>query len=173
MLKRLKKLTLGAAALAALALGGSALAGAASSGTATTTTPATPPANGGGPGPGFNAADAPGKPAHENAEKVVTGEAAAKAKAAALASVGGGTAGAVTGDFRNSGDYEVEVTKTDGSKITVRLDSSFKVESHPGPGGPGGPGGPPDQRGTSGAEAGSEQAPAGAVQGSGQAPSAT
>ena len=163
MLKRLRQLTLGALALAALALGGSALAGAATgSGTSTTTTPATPPANGGGPG--FSAADAPGKPAHENAEKVVTGEAAEKAKAAALASVGGGTAGAVTGDFRNSGDYEVEVTKKDGSKVTVRLDSSFKVETH----GPGGPGGP---QGTSGGEPGSERAPA--VTGSEQAPSAT
>ncbi|HEV7584834.1 MAG TPA: hypothetical protein VGO14_03545 [Solirubrobacteraceae bacterium] len=165
MLKRLKQLTLGALALGALALGGSALAGAAATGTgtATTTTPATPPASGDtGGGPGFSAADAPGKPAHENAEKAVTGEAAEKAKAAALASVGGGTAGTVTGDFRNSGDYEVEVTKKDGSKVTVRLDSSFKVESHPGPGGP---------RGSAGGEPGSEQAPA--VTGTGQAPSAT
>ncbi|HEX4186833.1 MAG TPA: hypothetical protein VHY83_02940 [Solirubrobacteraceae bacterium] len=177
MLKRLKQLTLGALALGALALGGSALAGAATgSGSSTTTTPATPPANGGGaPGPGFNAGDAPGTPAHENAEKVITGEAAEKAKAAALASVGGGTAGTVTGDFRNSGDYEVEVTKKDGSKLTVRLDSSFKVESHPGPGGPGAPGAPgaPDQRGTAGGEAGSAPAPAGTVSGSEQAPSAT
>jgi hypothetical protein len=166
MLKRVKQLTLGALALAALALGGSALAGAATgSGSSTTTTP-TPPANGGGPG--FSAADAPGKPAHENAEKVVTGEAAEKAKAAALASVGGGTAGAVTGDFRNSGDYEVEVTKKDGSKVTVRLDSSFKVETRHGPGGPGDRGAP---QGTSGGEPGSEQAPA--VTGSEQAPSAT
>jgi hypothetical protein len=165
MLKRLKQLTLGAMALAALALGGSALAGAATGGgSSTTTTPATPPANGdGGPGPGFSSANAPGTPAHENTEKAVTGDAAAKAKAAALASVGGGTAGNVTGDFRNSGDYEVEVTKTDGSKVTVRLDSSFKVESHPG--------GPGARQGTSGGEPGSEQAPAGTA--SGQAPSAT
>jgi hypothetical protein len=167
MLKRIKQLTLGAMALAALALGGSALAGAATgSGTSTTATPATPPAN--GYGPGFSAADAPGTPAHENAEKVVTGEAAEKAKAAALASVGGGTAGTVTGDFRNSGDYEVEVTKKDGSKLTVRLDSSFKVETRHGPGGPGAPGAP---HGTSGGEPGSEQAPA--ATGSEQAPSAT
>jgi hypothetical protein len=166
MLKRLKQLTLGAMALAALALGGSALAGAATgSGTSSTTTPATPPANGGWHG--FSAADAPGMPAHENAEKVVTGEAAEKAKAAALASVGGGTAGTVTGDFRNSGDYEVEVTKKDGSKVTVRLDSSFKVETRHGPGGPGGPG---DPRGTAGGAPGSEQAPA--VTGTEQSPSA-
>jgi hypothetical protein len=143
MLKRLKQLLLGGSALAALALGGSALAGAAT-GTGSSTTSATStvaPGYGGPPGgPGFTAADAPGTAAHESAEKAVSGEHAAKAKAAALASAGGGTAGAVTGDFRNSGDYEVEVTKTDGSKVTVRLDSAFKVQTHPG-GGPGGPGG--------------------------------
>ena len=167
MLKRLKQVILGGMALAALALGGSALAGAATgSGTSSTTT--TPSTNGGGgPPPGFTSADAPGTAAHENAEKTVTGEAAAKAKAAALASVGGGTAGAVTGDFRNSGDYEVEVTKSDGSKVTVRLDSSFKVESHPG--GPGSRGRP----GAAGTAPGPAQAPAGSEAGYGQAPSAT
>ena len=140
MLKRLKQILVGSAALAALALGASAIAGAAAGGGSSSSTTATPPASsGGGPPPGFTAADAPGTAAHENTEKTVTGEAAAKARAAALASVGGGTAGAVTGDFRNSGAYEVAVTKTDGSHVTVRLDSSFKVESHPaGPGG--GPG---------------------------------
>jgi hypothetical protein len=140
MLKRLKQLLVGSAALAALALGGSAIAGAASGGGSPSSTTTTPPASsGGGPPPGFTGADAPGAAAHEDAEKTVTGEAAAKARAAALASVGGGTAGVVTGDFRNSGAYEVAVTKTDGSHVTVRLDSSFKVESHPaGPsGGPG------------------------------------
>jgi hypothetical protein len=141
MLKRLKQLLIGGAALAALGLGGSAIAGAASgSGSSSSTTAIPPASSGGGPPPGFTSADAPGTTAHENAEKTVTGDAAAKARAAALASVGGGTAGAVTGDFRNSGAYEVAVTKTDGSQVTVRLDSSFKVESRPaGPGG--GPGG--------------------------------
>jgi hypothetical protein len=141
MLKQLKQLLIGGAALAALGLGGSALAGAATGSGSSSSTTATPPASsGGGPPPGFTSADAPGTAAHENVEKTVTGEAAAKARAAAIASVGGGTAGAVTGDFRNSGAYEVAVTKTDGSHVTVRLDSSFKVESHPaGPGG--GPGG--------------------------------
>jgi hypothetical protein len=140
MLKRLKQLILGGAALAALALGGSALAGAATgSGTSSSTTSTPSTTNDGGPPPGFTSANAPGTAAHENAEKVITGDAATKAKAAAVASVGGGTAGAVTGDFRNSGDYEVTVTKTDGSQVRVRLDSSFKVEAHPGPGGPGSP----------------------------------
>jgi hypothetical protein len=156
MLKRLKQILMGGSALAALALGGSAIAGAAtgssgsSSTSSSTSTPATTPErSGGGPPPGFTAANAPGTAAHESAEKTVTGDAAAKAKAAALASVGGGTAGAVTGDYRNSGDYEVAVTKSDGSQVTVRLDSSFKVQSHPG--GPGaGPYGSPSGTAPSG-----------------------
>jgi hypothetical protein len=169
MLKQVKNLALGAMALAALALGASAIAGAAtgSNGSGTSSTSkATQPNNGAGPPPGFTSANAPGTAAHEDAEKVITGDAAAKAKAAALASVGGGTAGTVTGDYRNSGDYEVEVTKTDGSKVTVRLDSSFKVESHPGPGRPGG------REGTAGPAPEAGQAPAGAAAKPGQAGSA-
>ena len=54
MLKRLKQLILGGAALAALALGGSALAGAATgSGTSSSTTSTPPSTNDGGPPPGF------------------------------------------------------------------------------------------------------------------------
>jgi hypothetical protein len=81
---------------------------------------------------------APGTAAHEDAEKVVTGEAATKAQAAAVKSVGGGTAGAVTTDYFGSG-YEVVVTKSDGTKVEVHLDSSFNVLQGP----PGGHGAPP------------------------------
>jgi hypothetical protein len=170
MLKRLKQVILGAMALAALALGGSALAGAATgSGTSSTATPSA--SSDGGPPPGFTAADAPGTAAHESAEKAVSGEAADKAKAAALASVGGGTAGAVTSSFRNNGDYEVAVTKPDGSKVTVRLDSAFKVQSHHG--GPGVPGGAGDGAGTAGPAPESGQAPTGTAPGTAQEPSAT
>jgi hypothetical protein len=130
---------MGGAALAALALGGSAIAGAAgsSSPSTTSTQPAAPST---GAPPGFTAADAPGTATHEDAEKAITGEASTKAKAAAVASVGGGTAGGVTENFRHDGGFEVTVTKTDGSQVTVHLDSAFKVMAHPGPGGPGGPG---------------------------------
>jgi hypothetical protein len=139
----MKKLTMGAAAFAALGLGGAAIAGAATSGSSTPTTTTTTSSGTGAvtapsqgstdSGPGFTAADAPGTAAHESVEKAVTGADAAKAQAAAVASVGGGTAGAVTGDFRNSGAYEVTVTKSDGSQVTVRLDSTFKAETAPGP----------------------------------------
>ena len=131
MLKRFKKVLLGVAACAALAAGGSAIAGAATSGTTTTTTTVasstqTPPAN----------FPAHGTAAHEDAEKAVTGDAATKAQAAAFASVGSGTAGAVTTDYQGNG-YEVTVTKSDGSTVDVHLDSSFAVMQGRGPGGPG------------------------------------
>lgn len=137
MTRRAKKTLMGLAILASLALTASAIAGAATSGSTQSSTTATTEVGQNGPGsdPGFTAADAPGTAAHESAEKIVTGEAAEKARRTALASVRGGKAGAVTGDFRNSGDYEVAVTKTDGSQVTVRLDGAFKVETHPG--GPG------------------------------------
>jgi hypothetical protein len=130
-----KKVLAGVAALAALGLGGSAIADAASSSTTNTTTTSTPstqaqpPAN----------FPAHGSAAHEDAEKAVTGDSATKAKAAAVKSIGGGTAGAVTTDYTQNG-YEVTVTKSDGSKVEVHLDSSFNVMQ--GPGGHGGPSAP-------------------------------
>ena len=76
-----------------------------------------------------------GSAAHEDAETAVTGDNATKAQAAAVASVGSGTAGAVTTDFTKNG-YEVTVTKSDGTQVEVHLDSSFNVQTRPGaPGG--------------------------------------
>lgn len=86
-----------------------------------------PPANGGGAPPGM---PAHGTPAHENAEVPVTGANAAKAQAAALKALGGGTAGAVTTDFTQKG-YEVTVKKTDGTTVEVHLDGSFNVMQGP------------------------------------------
>lgn len=104
--------------------------------TSTTATTPTPPAGSGSSMP------AHGSAAHESAETAVTGADATKAQAAAVKSVGSGTAGAVTTDFTKTG-YEVTVTKADGSTVEVHLDSSFNVMQHPGgPGGPGGPGAP-------------------------------
>ena len=114
MWRSTSKVLAGLAALAALALGGSALAGAASSSTTNTTT-TTPPSASSSQPPPFNG-PAHGTAAHEDAEKAVTGEAAAKAQAAAVKSVGSSTAGAVTTDFTGSG-YETTVTKSDGTKV--------------------------------------------------------
>jgi len=125
MSTRVKRFTLGAVAVTAVVAGGAALGNAATSQSAATTTTSTssPPAH--------------GSAAHEGAETAVTGDAAAQAKAAAVKSVGSGTAGDVTGDFRGGG-YEATVTKSDGSTVEVHLDSSFNVLQ----GGHGGFGGP-------------------------------
>lgn len=128
----IRKALAGVAALAALALGGSAIAGAASSPTASTT----PSTSSSQVPPRFNG-PAHGTAAHENAEKAVTGDAATKAQAAAVKSVGSGTAGAVTTDITGNG-FETTVTKSDGSKVEVHLDSTYNVMQ-----GPGGRGGPP------------------------------
>lgn len=130
MTNTIKKTLAGVAGIAALALGGSALAGAATSNTSTTT-PGTSAAPTQQARPNFPVHDTA---AHEDAEKPVTGAAATKAKAAAVKSIGSGsTAGEVTTDFTGNG-YEVTVTKADGSKTEVHLDSSFTVMK----GGPGG-----------------------------------
>ena len=145
MSRTMKKLLAGVAALAAIALGASAIAGAASSSSTGSTTTTTTPSTSGAPAgpthapPAFNG-PAPGTASHEDAEKPVTGDAAAKAQAAAVKYVGSGTAGAVTTDYTKTG-YETTVTKSDGSKVEVHLDSSFNVMAGP-PGGPRGPGGP-------------------------------
>lgn len=46
---------------------------------------------------------------------------------AALKVTGGGKANSVETDNENGATYEVEVTKTDGSTVDVRLDENYKV----------------------------------------------
>jgi nicotinic acid phosphoribosyltransferase len=118
------KVLAGVGAGAALAVGGAAIAGAASSNSTTTTTVTAPAA------PNFSG-PAHGTAAHEDAEKAVTGSAAASAQAAAVKAVGSGTAGAVTTDYTGDG-YEVTVTKSDGTSVEIHLDSSFSVRQGPG-----------------------------------------
>jgi hypothetical protein len=127
MLSKVKQIGLGVAALTGAAVGGAAVAGAATSHSGTTT----PAAAAAHPPPGLRNMPAPGTAAHEDAEKAVTGEAAAKAQAAAVTAAGGGTAGDVTTDYFGNG-YEVTLTKSDGSKIEIHLDSSFEVMGPPG-----------------------------------------
>ncbi len=125
MIGKVKKVALGVATLSGAAVGGAAVAGAATSHSGTTTSPATA----GQPPPALRNMPAPGTSAHEDAEKPVTGDAAAKAQAAAVKAAGGGTAGDVTADYFGNG-YEVTVTKSDGSKVEIHLDSSFEVMQH-------------------------------------------
>lgn len=116
-----------AAAIGAAAVGGGAIANAATSTTSSTPTTSsaatTPSAATSAP-----AMPAHGTAAHEDAEKTITGTDAAKAQAAAVKSVGSGTAGPVTTNFTGDG-YELTVTKADGTTVDVHLDSSFAVSN--------------------------------------------
>ena len=97
MKDKIKGAVVAAVAIAALAVGGAAIAGA---------------AGGGGDD------DATDKP--------IAGKALDRAKAVALAEIGGGkVTGTEVGD--EDGAYEVEVTRADGSQVDVHLDSAFKV----------------------------------------------
>ena len=49
------------------------------------------------------------------------------ATSAALEATGGGTANAVERDSEDGATWEVEVTKTDGTTVDVRLDESYAV----------------------------------------------
>ena len=96
-MKNLKKILITVAALAALALGGAALAGATPVG---------------------------GDDENEQALAGATYDSASKA---ALAETGGGKVTGSEEDDEKGATYEVEVTKTDGSQVDVRLDDQFKV----------------------------------------------
>jgi uncharacterized membrane protein YkoI len=115
-------------ALGALALGGSAIAGAAQSGSASTssTASATPsaqqgrPPNGGRPGGRHVGAN--GKQ-----EQPLSGDTAAKVKAAALKKVTGGTVERVETDVDHGSPYEAHVRKADGTQLEVLVNKSFEV----------------------------------------------
>jgi uncharacterized membrane protein YkoI len=62
-------------------------------------------------------------------ETALTGDTAAKVKAAAEAKVPGGTVLRVENDSDSSSPYEAHVTKADGSEVVVLVNSSFEATS--------------------------------------------
>jgi uncharacterized membrane protein YkoI len=114
---RLKKILLGLAALAALALGGAAIAGATSGG------------NDNAVQERSEAAEGPEQGAENDGEgsSGLSRDLKARLKEAALAATGGGHVNAIERDGENGATYEVEVAKTDGSQVDVRLDDQLKV----------------------------------------------
>lgn len=56
-----------------------------------------------------------------------SGPEADKARAAALAHVGGGTAGSVERDSEDGAAWEVEVTRPDGTTVDVLLGADYRV----------------------------------------------
>lgn len=118
------------AAVGALALGGSALAGAAGQ---STTTQGSTAAQGYGPQgqPPSAAAPDPSQGGHVGAngqrETLLTGETAAKVKAAALAKVPGATVERVETDVDHGSPYEAHLRQSDGTELEVLVDKSFAV----------------------------------------------
>ena len=114
---------------------GAALIGSANAQETTTTIPASPTDPNGGPpagGPRDHGSFDPRKGGHVGPngvkEELLTGDTAEKVKAAALASVPGGTVERVETDAEGS-PYEAHMTKADGSHVTVKVDNDFKVSS--------------------------------------------
>jgi len=129
---------IGAAAVVAAALGGSALAGAASNTTtSSSSTPAAAQSQQGGAPQGQPPAGAPGQPGgpggpggrhslNGKTEQPLTGDTAAKVKAAALAKVPG-TVERVETDVDHGSPYEAHVRKADGTEVEVLVDKDFQV----------------------------------------------
>jgi hypothetical protein len=113
MLKRLKQLVIGGAALAALALGSSASAGAATRSSGSSSTMAIPQgSSSGAPRASFVATHARGPTAHKASNNTVTADAEAKASAAPLARGRGGSTGAMH-HVRDSWIHDLYLTPTD------------------------------------------------------------
>jgi hypothetical protein len=101
----------------------------ASTAPAATTPAAGAPADGRhGPGGGNFDPSKGGHMANGITETLLTGATADKVKAAALAAVPGGTIQRVENDAEGS-PYEAHMTKSDGSRVTVKVDSNFSVTS--------------------------------------------
>ena len=99
--------TVGAAGIANAASGGSTLTASSSSG-------------------GVAAQAQPATMTHGPGEKLLTGSTAARVKQAALAAVPGATVIRVETDSAGA-EYEAHLTKADGTQVTVKLNSAFKV----------------------------------------------
>jgi hypothetical protein len=65
--------------------------------------------------------------AGEDGGGAVSGPGADQAQSAALQITHGGTANSVERDSENGATWEVEVTKTDGTTVDVRLDQDYKL----------------------------------------------
>ena len=127
-----RKMLVAVAVLGAAALGGSALAGAASKGS--TQSPSTTPSQSSSPQGQPPAGTAPGNGAagghvgrNGQRETLLTGDSAAKVKAAALAKVSGGTIERVETDADHGSPYEAHVRKADGTELEVLVNKDFQV----------------------------------------------
>lgn len=121
MTDKLRKTLLVLALVAAFALGGAALAGAVQGGSGSSNSAAT--------GTTSTSTTEDDRPAHRRRsdETLLTGDTAAKVRAAALAEVSGGTVERVETDGDANAAYEAHMIKADGSRITVFVNRQFEV----------------------------------------------
>ena len=116
------------AALGALVLGGSALAGAAQSGSSSSSSSSqSAPQQGYGRPPQGGRPAGPHVGANGKQEQALTGDTAAKVKAAALKKVPGGTIERVETDVDHGSPYEAHVRKSDGTELEVLVNKDFEV----------------------------------------------
>jgi uncharacterized membrane protein YkoI len=120
MTDKVKNAALVVSSLAALALGGSAIAGAASNDSAASSATATTQADD---------SQARGQHRQRADETLLTGDAASKVRAAALARVEGGTIDRVETDADGHAAYEAHMTNADGTRVTVYVNAQFEVVS--------------------------------------------
>jgi uncharacterized membrane protein YkoI len=111
------------AAIGAAALGGGAIANAATSGTSTTSSTAAPTL---APAAGQPSAPQGRHTANGKTETALTGDVAAKVKAAALAKVAG-TVDRVETNVDSSAPYEAHITKADGTQVEVQVTGDYTV----------------------------------------------
>ncbi|MFH5879035.1 hypothetical protein [Arthrobacter sp. NA-172] len=134
MMRKFTKSTLASLALAAAIGGGAFAVSALPANAADTTTTATSTTSSTAP-----AAQDPSKGGHTAngiTEVLLTGDTAAKVKAAVMAANPGATIQRMENDAEGA-VYEAHIVKSDGTQATVKLDASFKVTGTE-TGGPGG-----------------------------------
>ena len=131
MFSRIGKFGATVAALAAVAVGASAVAGAATSNNSSGASgTAAAPQGYGAPPAGYGApqgAPPQGGMSQHKPETPLTGDTAAKVKAAALAKVPGGTIERVETDSDHGSPYEAHVRKSDGTELEVLVNKQFEV----------------------------------------------
>jgi hypothetical protein len=122
-----RKTVAGVAALAAAALGGSVIADAATK--SSTNSSSVAAQQQGGPPPGGRMGGPPGRHVGSNGEreKALSGDVAAKVKAAAEKKLPGGTVERVETDVDHGSPYEAHVRKADGTQVEVLVNEDFEV----------------------------------------------
>lgn len=122
----LRRVLVTGALAAGTMLGAAGIASAATSTSTTATTPAAAGSSAATPATGTATVD-PATMTHGPGETLLTGTQLAQATAAATAAVPGGTVIRAETNSSGASPYEVHMSKSDGTDVTVELDANLKV----------------------------------------------